>query len=48
MAPRTMALVLVLSLATLVWGHGDKGLVAHWDFDEGKGDMVHENILGAA
>ena len=37
-----MGLVLMFACSTTAWAQVEKGLVAHWDFDEGKGDVLHD------
>ena len=42
MASRVTGLLLTFVMCAVVWAEGDDGLVAHWDFDEGKGDVLHD------
>ena len=41
---RRLSIVLIVLAAFCVsgWAERAKGLVAHWDFDEGKGDVLHD------
>ena len=41
---RRLSIVLIVLAAFCVrgWAEVEKGLVAHWDFDEGKGDVLHD------
>ena len=42
MSARMMYLFLVFFLCAAVWGETERGLVAHWDFNEGKGGVLHD------
>ena len=42
MTPKLLAAVLLSVGCVSVWADADKGLVAHWDFDEGKGGVLHD------
>ena len=37
-----IALIVLSALCVRGWSEDDKGLVAHWDFNEGKGDVLHD------
>jgi len=40
---RLIAILLALILCIPSWAEGERGLVSRWDFDEGKGDILHDS-----